>query len=453
MSNDVEAEALSALGQAHRQAAAGNPEDCLRTLRQVPDGLPMGDRTTFLEIVGLVGGCARQIGSEGLTRAADALRVGPDDPRLLYDYGFSCVEFGAPWLAVPALALAVAHAPTSVPIRMELVAALEAEARHDEAVSVLATEPVLDRWIGRYLLVFNCLMSGDVEGARQWYSRLGEPEEGQHAAMADRLTGMLARVQALTGSSRPDGTAPSADPLGPLGEQDLRGWHFALNAGVLATLSPFGFAEGMSGRYAFLNETVAGCRHGLHRLSLVLETAGWRPRSVALLADRSSRLLGLAAARLLDLPARDWTEDTGDALVVAYTLTGADNALVSGLRRAPGQLLFEHATCWTETPAVAADVSTLLAQVVSTPWEAHRRPVPGGGGWVDVPADGRPDAELVTELLAAPAEPRPGDGNTPDDSDAALTGFVTRVAPLFATGARPRDRVRSPGPVRSPRFW
>lgn len=447
--------ALTALEQAHRAMDTGDAEACVRALRAVPDGLPLGDRASFLEILALVSRCARQMEFDDLLKAADALRVGPDDPHLLYDYGFSCTERGAPWLAVPALALAVAHAPEQHAIRMELVAALEAEARYDEAVTVLAHDAVLDRWIGRYMLVFNCLMAGDVEGARQWYSRLGKPEEPQHAALADRLTAMLTRVQSVTGSSRLDDAPPTDDPRQPLGREDLRGWHFVLNGGVLTTLSPFGFGEGMTGRYAFLNETVEGCRYGLHRLGVVLAAAGRRPSAVALLPDRSSRVLGLAAARLLDLPTREWSADADGALVVAYTLADLPAELVAGLRSAPGQLLFEHATCWTEPPALAADVSTLLAQVVSTPWEAHRRPAPGGGGWVDVPADGRPDAELVADLVATPVRPLTGDGGTPDDPDSVLAGFVQRVVARFGSAGAsvPRDKVWSPGPVRSARFW
>jgi hypothetical protein len=445
--------ALTALEQAHRAVDAGDVESCVRALRAVPDGLPLGDRANFLEIVALVSRCARSMGFDDLLKAADGLRLGPDDPHLLYDYGFACTERGVPWLAVPALALAVAHAPEQQAVRLELAAALAAEARYDEAVTVLAHDSVLDRWVGRYLLVFTCLMAGDVEGARQWYSRLGKPEEAQHTALAGRVTGMLTRVQSVTGSSRLDDAAPSDDPGAPLGRRDLRGWHFVLNGGVLGTLSPFGFGAGMSGRYAFLNETVAGCRYGLHRLGVVLAAADRRPGSVALLPDRSSRVLGLAAAQLLDLPARDWSADVDGSLVVAYTLSDLPGELVAGLRDAPGRLLFEHATCWTEPPAVAADVCTLLAQVVSTPWEAHRRPAPGGGGWVDVPADTRPDTDLVAELVAAPIRPQDGDGATPDDSDELLAGFVTRVAAGFGSAGLPRDKVWSPGPVPSSRFW
>jgi hypothetical protein len=72
---------------------------------------------------------------------------------------------------------------------------------------------------------------------------------------------------------------------------------------------------------------------------------------------------------------------------------------------------------------------------------------------VDVPADDRPDAELVTELVATPALPQPGDGQTPDDGDDVLAAFVATVATRFGTGRTPRDKLWSPGPVPSSRFW
>lgn len=445
--------ALTALEQARAAAAAGDPAGCVRALRGVPDGLPMGDRASFLDILHLVRDAASAMGFDDLAKAADNARADPDDPHALYGYGYACIERGAPWLAVPALALAVAYIPKAQPIRFELASALEAETRYAEAVTVLADDSVLDLWMGRYLLVFELLMSGDVEGARQWYSRLGKPGEEAHRPLADRLTAMLTRVQTLTGSSRLDDSGHDGDPTRPLGEADLRGWHFALNGGVLTTLSPYGFAEGMTGRYAFLNETAAGLRRGLDRLAVVLVTSGRRPTAVGLLPDRSSRILGLAAATLLDLPARDWRPDDAGSLTVAFTLSELDADTLTALRGAPDQLLVEHATCWTDPPTVAADVTTLLHQVVTAPWEEHRRPAPGGGGWLHETADDRPEEELAVEIVTAPTKTALGDGQTPDDSDAVLADFVRTVAQRWGSGHAPRDKVWSPGPVPSSRFW
>ncbi|MEJ2578609.1 MAG: hypothetical protein P8Z68_05860 [Kineosporiaceae bacterium] len=444
--------ALTALDQARDALAAGDADGAIRTLRSVPEGLPLGDEGSLTDIAGIVEGAARLTGFTALLASAAAVRATPHDPQVLYEYGYRCVEHGAAWVAIPALALAVARAPESTAARMELVSALEAESRYAEAVTVLAHGPTQQLWLGRYLLAFNSLMAGDVEGARQWYTRVGRPEQEQHVALAARLDTMLARMQTVTGATRLDGGLPAPDPRGVLSEHDLRGWHFVLNGGVLTTLSPYGFTEGMNGRYAFLNETLGGCRRGLERVSTVLGVAGRRPAAVALLPDRSSRILGLAAAELLGLPAVEWSPGASDALVPAFTLSGADPDLLAGLRTATDQVLVEHATCWTEPPPLAADITTLLHQVVTAPWEAHRRPLPGGGGWSDEPADDRPEAEIAQALIRAVAEAPEGDGQTPADHEGALSDFVTLVAPRWGTGTA-RDRVWSPGPVPSSRFW
>lgn len=444
--------ALSAMQLARTTVDAGDAPGAVRTLRAVPEGLPLSDPASLAEIAGIIADAALAMGFDALAAAAATVRADPEDAHLLYDFGFRCVEHGAPWVAVPALTLAVARSPEETAIRMELVSALEAEARHAEAVTVLAHGPTQELWIGRYLLVFNCLMAGDVEGARQWYTRVGKPEEDQHVPLAGRLITMLGRLQAVTGASGLDEGLPGPDPRGLLSEHDVRGWHFVLNGGILTTLSPFGFAEGMNGRYAFLNETFGGCRRGLDRLSLVLGAAGRRPRAVALLPDRSSRILGLAAAELLELPTVEWSPAAADTLVVAFALGGLEPDVISGLRTAADQVLFEHATCWTDSPPLAADVTTVLHQVITAPWDAHRRPAPEGGGWLAEPADPRSEADIAAAVVGAPAELPDGDGQTPADHEGGLSEFVSTVARRWATGT-PRDRVWSPGPVPSSRFW
>jgi hypothetical protein len=58
----------------------------------------------------------------------------------------------------------------------------------------------------------------------------------------------------------------------------------------------------------------------------------------------------------------------------AYDLTKTDPGAVAALReRAPGQILFERVTRWTDPPRVTADVSGLLAQTIVPPWAAQPR--------------------------------------------------------------------------------
>jgi hypothetical protein len=41
-----------------------------------------------------------------------------------------------------------------------------------------------------------------------------------------------------------------------LDRQDLRGWHYVLTGGVLGSLSPYGFDVGMTGRWAYVSDSV-----------------------------------------------------------------------------------------------------------------------------------------------------------------------------------------------------
>ena len=175
----------------------------------------------------------------------------------------------------------------------------------------------------------------------------------------------------------------------------------------------------MTGRWAYLSDSVAACAAALRRLKLILDAAGTAPASVALLPDRSSRILGAAAAATLGLPATDFDpgKPAAHSLVVAYDLTNTDPGAVAALReRAPGQILFERATCWTDPPRVTADVSGLLGQTVIPPWAAQIRRLEDGTVGQG-PADDRPVEAIAAEIVHATPEQDEGDGNTPPDPD------------------------------------
>lgn len=386
------------------------------------------------EVARLMEGAATVSGFDDMREAAEAL-AREQGPQQLYDFGYACIERGIAFLAVPALRRALEMLPDEPVLLMELVSALERENRHAEAVTAL--EPrvgSLDPWPARYLLAYNALFAGDLARAEHEAGRLPAPDETWAPAQG-RLARMIARARAARG-------------VGPLDGKDLRGWQFALGGSVLLTISPYGFADGMTGRFAFTSDSFATCRRSLDRLRLVLDAAGRRPASVGLLPDRSSRILGLAAARLFGLPAEPFAPGRPDVLVVAYDLNETD---AEGLwERAEGQVLFEHATCWTDPPAVTADVTGILHQVVKSPWGEQLRMSPGGQAET-VPPDQRPEEELATEVIAAdPHEDGEGDGAAPPDPDEGLAAFARAVAGHWLTG--PRDAVHSPGPVPSSRF-
>lgn len=422
-----------ALHEANELIEAGDPAAAARRLRAMGDPVALGELAPVVERL------ARLVGLDDLARASARLAADPDRTRTLYDFGYACVEHDLAFLAVPALTEAVRRAPDDDGVLAELAVALEEEQRHAEAVTALERRAdSLPAWPYRYLLVYNALMAGDLERAGRHLDRLPAPEDGDWRPAHERVTRMVARAALLVGE-------------GALDRRDLRGWHFVLTGGVLGTLSPYGFDAGMTGRYAYQQDSFDLCRLGLDRLRLVLAAAGRRPGSVALLPDRSSRILGLAAAELLGLPAAPFGAERRDTLVVAYDLTEVEDrdVLVALRDRAAGEILFEHGTCWTSPPPVSADVSTLLAQFLVAPWAERLRQRPDGSVGQE-PADDRSVEELAGEVVRAQGEPDPGDGATPPDLDETLARFVATVVDGWLAG--PRDRVRSAGPVPSSRF-
>jgi hypothetical protein len=170
-----------------------------------------------------------------------------------------------------------------------------------------------------------------------------------------------------------------------LDHQDLRGWHYVLTGGVLGSISPYGFDAGMTGRWAYVNDSLGGCAAALQRLRLILGAAGTPPESVALLPVRSSRILGSAAAATLGLPATDF--------------------------------------------------NGLLAQTVVPPWAAQLGRLEDGTVGKG-PADERPAEAVADEIAGATPDRDEGDGSTPADSDEGLRRFVAAVA---AAGTGERD--------------
>ncbi|MBP1818277.1 hypothetical protein [Mycobacterium sp. OAE908] len=386
------------------------------------------------EVARLMEGAAALSGFDDMREAAAAL-AHEQGPQQLYRFGYTCIERGIPFLAIPPLRRALEIMPGEPLLLMELVSALERENRHAEAVTVLAPHvDSLDPWPARYLLAYNALLAGDLGQAEAEAQRLPVPD-GDWMPARDRLARMIARAHA-------------ARAVTPLDGRDLRGWHFALNGGLLITISPYGFNDGMNGRFAYFSDTFAMCRLSLDRLGLILTAAGRRPASVGLLPDRSSQILGLAAAGLFGLPAEPFVPGRPDALVVAYDLNETDTG---GLReRADGQVLFEHASCWTDPPAVGGDVTGFLHQIATSPWGERLSASPAGEPQT-LPPDERGIEELAAEIVrAAPESLDRAEDGVPGDPDEALVGLAQAVRSHWLTG--PRDAARSPGPVPSSRF-
>ncbi|MFS4097000.1 hypothetical protein [Streptomyces sp. AF1A] len=426
-----------ALSTAWEALDGGDVPGALRQLRAAGEDQPLG------EVAQVVVRAAEAAGFDDLAEAAAALAAAPERPRALYDFGYACVERGVSHLAVPALREALRRSDGSPAVLRELVSAYEDEGRHREAATELVRhESTFAHWPDRYLLVFNAVMAGDLDLARRQHALLPDPEDPQWQPARERQNQMLRR-------------AADAEGVGGLGPTDLRGWQYVMGGSVLGTLSPYGFTAGMSGRYAWLQDTPGQCLRGLLRLRELLAAAEVGPRSVSLLPDRDSRILGLAASEVLGVPAEPFAPGRADTVVVAYDLDGlaahdgGPEIIGELFERAPGQVLHEHASCWTDPPAITADSVGLLHQSAVAPWGRKLRQGSDGQVARSEPDD-RPEAEIAAEITGADPAADPGDGTGPADTDAEFAAFATAVRGTWLHGVR--ARVRSAGPVRSSRF-
>jgi hypothetical protein len=360
---------------------------------------------------------------------------GPSDGEALYDLGYALYERRIFEGAAAVLARARAFFPGEEALVTEHVAALDEDGRNAEACEVLRSEGALltESFICRYLLAFNLVMSGDLKGAGTAAADLA-PRDADESFMARRIHEMLAR-------------GATAGPVSRLDGMDLRGWHFVTTGSLLLHLSPYGFDDGMRGRYAYTEDSEDRCRHGVERACLALAELERRPTRIMGASDRDSQIFSTATGLALGLPVEPIDERPG--LVVVYDLANVPLEELKLLAtRREGQLVFAQAACWTEPPGFVPDLVTYLYQVNHAPWEERSRL----GEREARPASTEPAGVIAQRIHASTGKES---DLAPGDSDAGLTSFCAAVAGAFGKGSNGERRVPlwgGGGPVKSSRF-
>ncbi len=415
---------------------AGDAEAALREFRWAlwyPRRLPADELADGLGVLARI---MAALGQRELAERAAHASVDPLDPDGLYDLGYQLLDEGLPAIAATVLGRCLELVPGSEEVVTELVVALERQLAHGDARRLLDAHPALleASFLCRYLRAFNAAMSGDLATTRADLPRL-LPVEATHDAMVERIAAIVARADRAAGC-RLDAT-------------DLRGWHHVLTGGLLLHLSPHGFDDGMHGRYAWLQDSWALLRHGLVRLRAVLATWGVALPCVYAPPGRDHEAVGEAAAHLLGLPRSPWPAIGVPApgLVVAYDLASVERRdLERLLERRPDQVLYAHATGWTEDGAIAADVTNLLCQSLVAPWEPQLVIDPEQGA----ARTGAPDPRPAEELGAAIAEA--GALSADDVARDDEPGLLALAGALGPPAPGRRERAWAGGPVSSNRF-
>lgn len=413
-----------ALDSAERHLRQGSPREAAHTLRRVAGFRGGGEDDAGLRrLCDALVAIAEQTSLAPLQRAAAAARS--LHPRTLYELGYQLIEVGLPQVAIPILRRLDHDLPGQSTVVEELAAAFERSGLHAQARDLLLANPsLLAQFWHRYVLCFNALSAADIGVALEHAEAL-HPADAAQACATARLRAMMTRVRQVDSDLSP---------------KDLRGWHFVMNGSVLLHLSPFGFDQGMHGRYAYLVDTVVAIRRDLARLATVLDSTEARPRTLRALRDSGSRIMAGALGRLLDVPVVP-LDATGGGMIVAYDLARATPECLAELQEDRSAALVGRAVCWTNPPQRIPEFVGLLCQMLVAPWDAQTR-FDADGTTREQPASREPAAHWVERIVNA-------DDDIPDPAGPADP--IDSVIHLARLKASPPDRW-SDGPVPSHRF-
>jgi len=435
---EIKATALAALANDEKDIAF----QTLHSGLQYGGTVVTGDVETFADAMTLFTRISQQFGNEDFTTKAHNVAQQPEDVQSLYDFGYALYEESLFGFAASVLARADKLAPGQPGIVSELVCALESDNRNFEAVRILGSYPNLaeEHYLFAYLLSFNSLMAGDLATARSTATTLGKLEtEEAHPFMTARIIDILARADKLEGVS-------------PLDVNDIRGWHYVISGSILTELSPHGYPDPMSGRYAYLQDTMENCKQGLMRLQEIIAAKSLQPQCVYALPGRDSGIIAIAAGMLLDLPVQPWPKEGSDrpSVIVAYDFGEVDIDPASIAQHHPGQLLYSHAVQWTIALPIAPDVTTLLHQMLIAPWGSQSSFDPETQQIKSSEPDTRDASTIAQDIVATTVEtPEP---TASDEAPPELSAEFLAAIGQFPPSSSAREQIWTCSPVKSNKF-
>ncbi|MCB1955764.1 MAG: tetratricopeptide repeat protein [Rhodocyclaceae bacterium] len=413
-----------ALRSVEKSLSNGAPHEAAHALRRVAAyrGLDRND-AGLRRLCDALLAIAGQMTLTPLQSAAETARS--LKPQALYDLGYLLIELGLPQVAIPILGRLNRDLPGQSAVVEELAAAFERSGLHAQARDLLLANPaLLAHFWHRYILCFNALSAADIGVAIEHAAALHPADAAQAHAMT-RMRTMLDRVRQVDSDLSPN---------------DLRGWHFVMNGSVLLHLSPYGFDEGMHGRYCYLVDTAEAIHRDLTRLATALNATGARPNLLRAPDDRGSQIVAGALGRLLEVPVVALDGGRG-GMIVTYDPARATPESLTCIEEDRSATLMSRAACWTQPPRRIPEFVGLLHQVLIAPWDAQTTYQPDGTAQLR-PASAEPEAHWIERIVQA-ADHTPA---SPDVCDP-----ISSVIHLARLKASPPDHW-SDGPVTSNRF-
>ncbi len=436
--DEIKATALAALANDEKDIAF----QTLRSALEYGTATMTGDTETFADAMTVFTRIAQQFGNNEFATKVENVAKEPEDVQCLYDLGYALYEESLFGVGAGVLARADRLAPGQPGIVSELVCALESAGFNQEAVGILKgySNLTVEHYLFAYLLAFNSLMAGDLASARTAAESLeGLETEDAHPFMSARIAALLNRAKKIETVCSLDG-------------RDLRGWHYVTSGSILTTLSPHGYPEPMSGRYAYLQDTMENCKNGLLQLQEIISHKGLKPECIYALPGRDSGILAIAASKLLDLPVQPWPEQGSDrpGVIVAYDLGEVELNPETIAQHRSGQLLYSHAVQWTRALPIAPDVTTLLHQMLIAPWGSRTGFDAETQQITTSDADTRDATTIAADLVSTPIEEP--EFTSADEAPPVLSEAFLDAIGEFPQSSSAREQIWTCSPVKSSKF-
>ena len=353
----------------------------------------------FIDAIKLLAKVMNFLGRKELAEVAMAAVEKTNRINMLYQLGYQLGEANLHSMEDTVLSYAISNFEQHEQyprLITELVYCLETMGEFEQACKILKEQPRLleTNFMCQYLLAINSIMCGDINTAKKMRHQF-LANDNIEIKMAERIRRMIERFDAIENYESID-------------TNDLQFWHYIITGGILMHVSPYGYENAMYGRYGVLQEGYKNCLMGIQYLKNNLEKAGISPTCIYSLGDRSSDILAHAAAEYFQLPLKPWVDEelNETSLIIAYDVTSSfDTLYLEKLKqRHPRQILWSHVTIWDKDQPIAADITTLLAQVAIPPWgkQSHPRLLDNGEPILHTqPSDQREVTEIANDILMA----------------------------------------------------
>lgn len=399
----------------------------VRRFLSFPNKVPPEEWSNTWDFFSIIAG---EIVGPQFAERTQSVAFGYNDVQSLYDFGYDLIDVGLPKISAAIFRRTDELEPGNPNVISEYVAALDRSGLSAEIVNVFDTYEHLlaDSFIFRYLNAFAGIMTQDIDKTTASLEKYPLSPSGEDEAfMAARVDTFLHRIKTF----------------GDIGEHDLRTWQFVTTGSILLHVSPYGFEEGMHGRYAYIQDSEALCLEGLRKLKAILSATSFDVPKIMAPKDRASEILGRAAAEYFDCPFSFYEDNPTDpGLVITYDLGDLSTETLESLfHKQANQILFTHAVNWVNPPFFSPDFHTFQCQVNISPW-AEKQTWNKEGEPNVVPADEAPAAEIATRILSEKKSEHEG-----EEAENIVVEFTKEVLDL---GLKPTAFL---GTTERPQFW